>query len=175
MNRQRAVRLSKNERYFVDSFSHLNSFLPMSNSSEQEAVVSSLNRLLSNAVNAREGYRTAAQNASDSELQTFLNKKAQERSTIVANLEDLLRASGGDPDEVDTAAGKAHRGWINVRSTIGDENASVINECLRGEEHAINDYESALKEESLSRDARDTLSGQLETVQAVVRELEERR
>lgn len=147
----------------------------MSNSSEQQTVVSTLNGLLATAVNAREGYRTAAEDTTDDQLKTFFNKTAQERATMVADLEDLVRASGGDPDASGTTVGKAHRGWIEVRSTLGDADTSVIDECLRGEEHAITNYEQALEEKSLASDARDTLSNQLEQIQAVVRELEAHR
>lgn len=146
----------------------------MANSSEQKAVVSTLNGLLSTAVNAREGYRTAAQDATDDDLTTFLNKTAQERSTIVAELEDLIRDSGGEPDESSTTAGSAHRGWIDVRSTLGDADTSVLQECLRGEKHAVSDYEKALDEKSLASDARDTLRGHLDQIHSAIRELEQR-
>ena len=108
----------------------------MANSSEQKTVVSALNGLLSTAVNAREGYRTAAKDATDDDLKTFLNRMAQERATMIAELEDLIRTSGGEPDSSSTTAGSAHRGWIDVRSTLGDADTSVLQECLRGEQHA---------------------------------------
>ena len=143
--------------------------------SEQKTVVSTLNDLLSTVVNAREGFRVAANNVSDSDLKTFLNKAAQERATMVADLEDLIRASGGQPSETDTTAGKAHRGWISVRSTLsGEEDVSVLKECERGENHAISDYEEALKEASLAEDARETLGNQLREIQATAQALAER-
>jgi uncharacterized protein (TIGR02284 family) len=140
-----------------------------------EAVISTFNGLLSTAVNAREGYRTAAQDASDSDLTTFLNKAAQERATMVAELEDLVRTSGGNPDSSGTTAGSSHRGWIDVRSTLGDADTSVLQECLRGEKHAISDYKKALSEKSLSSDARDTLQDHLDQIQTAAYELEQRR
>ena len=142
--------------------------------SKQKTVVSTLNGLLSTAVNAREGYRWAADNTSDSNLKTFFNKTAQERATMVADLKDLVRASGGEPNADDTTAGKAHRGWISVRSTLStDENASVLKECARGDEHAITDYEEALKSDALAEDARETLGQQLRQIQASAQKLEQ--
>ena len=143
--------------------------------SEQKTVVSTLNGLLSTVVNAREGFRAAAKNVSDSDLKTFLNKAAQERATMVADLEDLIRASGGQPSETDTAAGKAHRGWISVRSALsGEEDVSVLKECERGENYAVSDYEEALKEASLAKDARETLGSQLREIQATAQALADR-
>jgi uncharacterized protein (TIGR02284 family) len=147
----------------------------MANSSEQKTVVSALNGLLSTAVNAREGYRTAAKDATDDDLTTFLNRMAQERATMIAELEDLIRTSGGEPDSSSTTAGSAHRGWIDVRSTLGDADTSVLQECLRGEQHAISDYKEALQEKSLASDARDTLENHLRQLQSATDELNQRR
>ena len=133
---------------------------------DRSDTIDALNNLLETAVNAREGYRTAAKNVDDGELQTFFNLCAQERSNFVANLEQAVRGLGGTPDSSGTVAGAAHRGWITIRSKLaGGDAETLIDECERGEQVAIEDYEDALKHD-VSADLQETLSEQLAQVRS---------
>lgn len=133
---------------------------------DRSDTIDTLNNLLETAVNAREGYRTAAKNVDNNELTTFFNLCAQERSNFVANLERSVSSLGGTPDNSGTVAGAAHRGWITIRSKIaGGDAETLIDECERGEQVAIEDYEDALKHD-LPADLKEMLNQQLEQVRS---------
>ena len=133
---------------------------------DRSDTISTLNNLLETAVNAREGYRTAAKNVDNGELTTFFNLCAQERSNFAANLKRAVSTLGGTPDNSGTVAGAAHRGWITIRSKIaGGDAETLISECERGEQVAIEDYEDALKH-NLPADLKEMLSQQLAQVRS---------
>ena len=133
---------------------------------DRSGTIDALNNLLETAVNAREGYRTAAKNVDDGELTTFFNLCAQERSNFVADLERAVETLGGTPESSGTVAGAAHRGWITIRSKIaGGDAETLLDECERGEGVAIEDYENALKHD-LPADLKGMLSEQLAQVRS---------
>ena len=68
---------------------------------------------------------------------------------------------GGDPEKTGSLAATLHRGWIDIKSAVTeeDENA-VISECERGEDSAVSNYQDALGDENLPADIRSIVERQ---------------
>ena len=108
-------------------------------------MISTLQRLRETTIDGENGFKTAAEDCADANLkQTFLNLSL-ERGRFSAELKDLLKQSGSDVDESGSLAGLMHRGWINVKSSVvAREDVAVLEECERGEDSAVKQYQEAL-------------------------------
>jgi uncharacterized protein (TIGR02284 family) len=66
---------------------------------------------------------------------------------MARELQAEVRRLGGDPEKAGSFAGAAHRGWINIKSTVtGKDDGAIIAEAERGEDSAKKMYEDALQQ-----------------------------
>jgi uncharacterized protein (TIGR02284 family) len=109
-------------------------------------VISILNDLIETCRDGQEGYRTAAENIRNSEFRRLFNIFSQQRAQFITELQAEVHRLGGEPTDSGSVAGWLHRGWTDVKSTFsGGDESSLIVECQRGEEAAVNNYQEALK------------------------------
>lgn len=131
-----------------------------------EKTIGTLNNLIETCEDAVEGFKQAAEGVSSEQLKSVFMKYSQERAEYVADLQNLVRTLGGDPEETGSTAGALHRGWINIKSAItGSDDAAILNECERGEDVAKNTYKEAQKED-LPGYIRDIIEAQFSGVLA---------
>ncbi|NUR70709.1 MAG: PA2169 family four-helix-bundle protein [Hamadaea sp.] len=89
-------------------------------------------------------------------LQRFSEQRAEFRREIVA----MGHEYGEDVDNSGTATAALHRGWISLKDALtGDDAGSVLGAAVTGEEHAVTEYEKALKLD-LSAGFRDVVTRQ---------------
>ena len=156
----------------------------MPNAKHAQAIAD-LNRILTATVDARERFRTAARNEKPGELKTFFNVSAQQRARFGAQLERLIRDLGGTPHSRETAAGRAHKGWIHLRTLFTGSEAdelvaraeqgwislwsrhaktpsqTLLQECRRGDNRVVRRYEQVLQRGSVPHFVKDALADQL--------------
>lgn len=131
-----------------------------------EKTIATLNNLIETCEDAHEGFKQAAEGVSSEQLKSVFMKYSQERAGYVADLQNLVRTLGGDPEDAGSTAGALHRGWINIKSALtGSDDAAILNECERGEDSAKNAYKEAQKED-LPGYIRDIVQTQFEGVLA---------
>ena len=66
-----------------------------------------------------------------------------------------------------------HRSWINLKSSVSpDKDEAIIDECIRGEEAALKDYNKALKSNSLDDSSESLLEEHREEIIDAISELE---
>jgi uncharacterized protein (TIGR02284 family) len=110
-------------------------------------VISTLNTLIETSKNGEEGFRLSAEHAQDMELKSLLQRYADDCARAVRELQQAVTESGGKPETSGTVAGAVHRGWVNIRTAVTSKDDDVIlEECERGEDHAKEIYQKALKE-----------------------------
>ena len=115
---------------------------------DNDYVVSTLNNLIETCKDGQQGFQTAAEGVKTSELKTLFHTYAQERGRMAAELQSEVRRLGGDPEQTGSVAASLHRGWINIKSVVtGQDEATIITECERGEDAALACYEEALRGE----------------------------
>jgi uncharacterized protein (TIGR02284 family) len=111
-----------------------------------EEVISTLNDLIETCRDGQNGFKTAAEGVKNSELKELFYHYSQQRASFVGELQDEVRRLGGDPENTGSVAAALHRGWMDIASAVtGGDDATIISECERGEDSALNAYRAALE------------------------------
>ena len=113
---------------------------------DSKKAISTLNDLIETCRDGQNGFKEAAENVKSPDLKTFLNQIALERAQFVNELQLEVRTLGGDPQKSGSATAAMHRGWIDIKGTLtGKDDHSILSECERGEDSAVEAYKDALK------------------------------
>ena len=111
-----------------------------------DKVLSTLNDLIETCRDGQEGFKEASENVKNPELKNFFNQLSIERTQLAAELQQEVVKLGGHPEKTGSTAGALHRGWINLKGTLtGKDDHSILSECERGEDSAVEAYRDALK------------------------------
>lgn len=90
---------------------------------------------------------------------------ADQRKQFSSELRRLAGDSGFEIKEDGSAGAAMHRGWISLADALtGDDPHAVLAAAEAGEDHAVSEYEDALKDESLTGEMRDVVSHQFNEV-----------
>jgi uncharacterized protein (TIGR02284 family) len=108
-------------------------------------VISILSDLVETGKDGEECFRNAAEHIANSEFRRLFSIFAQQRLQFVQELQAEIHRLGGDAGKVVGIGSKLHRTWMNLKSAVPRDEASIISECQREEESAVNDYQEALK------------------------------
>jgi uncharacterized protein (TIGR02284 family) len=110
-------------------------------------VVSVLNDLIETSKDGEKGFRAAAEDTKDSELQAVFLRRAQDCATSAVDLQQLVDKYGGKPEMGGSVAGAMHRGWMNLKAAAsGRTDLAILEECERGEDVAKARYRKALED-----------------------------
>jgi uncharacterized protein (TIGR02284 family) len=109
-------------------------------------VISTLNDLIETSRDGEKGFALAAKDAKDASLVSIFREGEQSCREAVRELQEQVRALGGNPDNSGSVAGAMHRGWLSLKTaaTSRDDKA-ILEECERGEDYAKAAYGAALK------------------------------
>ena len=111
-------------------------------------VESTLNELIETSKDGENGFRKAAQDARNPELKSLFGTCATRCSDSARELQQIVRANGGDPERTGSVAGALHRGWISVKEAVTSrDDKAILEECERGEDYAKSQYSKALEED----------------------------
>ena len=115
-------------------------------SKQNQPTIDSLHKLVELNKDSDRGYKEASENIEDPELKTILYRLSQQRAEFRGELEDILHKDyKDDANPSDSFLSKLHRSWMDFKTSISsNDNEAVLNECVRGEKHAIETYEEAL-------------------------------
>ena len=123
--------------------------------------------LIETLKNGEEGFHKAAEKLSDSnrvDLSTEFLAYSQQRARFSAELATIAKAYGDDVAERSTVPGAVHRGWIAVKDALsGSSPEAVLKAAATGEDHAVEEYESAMKAD-ISGELRAILARQFSEV-----------
>ena len=115
----------------------------------QKSTVSVLNTLIEANENGRLGYQQASENVREGSLRTTFGQLSQQHASFAEELRSEVRSLGGDPEGREgSVGGSLFRGWISIKDALSSRDAeAVLEECERGEERAVEQYEDALEKE----------------------------
>jgi len=109
-------------------------------------VTSTLNDLIETCRDGQNGFKEAAENVKSPDLKSFLNQLATERAQFVSELQLEVRKLGGDPQKSGSTTAAMHRVWMDIKGTLtGKDDHSILSECERGEDSAVDSYKDAIK------------------------------
>ena len=128
-------------------------------------VVEVLNDLLENARDGEYGFRTCAEQVETANAKQLFASRADGCRQAGEELIALIRSYGGEPASGGTTAGALHRGWVQIKGSMGaDSELSILESCERGEDSGIARYRKALKQ-SLPADVRAVVQKQADGAQ----------
>jgi uncharacterized protein (TIGR02284 family) len=118
--------------------------------------IETLNVLATTLVDSIHGYRNAAANDFVGGFKDFFLDHAGDRQHVLDSLRETVVELGGNPVGDDPSLlGRAHRGWLGLKSVIlAHDVKAILNEVERGEHFLKEKFEAALDDESLSGSAR---------------------
>ena len=101
-----------------------------------------IEQLIRVCLDGEAGYRAATERTADIELARLFSEHAIQRGEFVRELKSRARSLGGDPERA-TMLSDGHPGW----SAAADSEApSVLSQCERAEDAALQQFREALKE-----------------------------
>ena len=109
-------------------------------------IASILNDLVETSKDGEKGFRAAAEDTKNTELQSEFLRRAQDCATGAADLQQRVARLGGKPEEGGSVAGAVHRGWVNLKGAVSSRtDLAILEECERGEDVAKARYRKALE------------------------------
>ena len=112
---------------------------------EKDDIISTLNNLIETSRDGDEGFRTSAEHASDNNLKSLFANRADSCAAAVRELQDIVRAHGGEPTDSSSVSGTLHRRWVDIKATVmGRDDEAILNEVERGEDVAVASYKKAI-------------------------------
>ncbi|SCY20013.1 conserved hypothetical protein [Nonlabens sp. Hel1_33_55] len=127
-----------------------------------DTTVKQLNQLLEKSYDAEKGYKKAIEDTDSVRLKTFFQERAALRSRFATEIHNELHKLNEEPTTKGSAAGAIHRTWMDVKSAFTSENEeAILEECIRGEKASVEDYEEALKNDTLLAEVRPVIEQQL--------------
>ncbi|WP_378186366.1 PA2169 family four-helix-bundle protein [Aquimarina sp. W85] len=109
-----------------------------------------LNTLLQNNINSVEGYEKAASNTKSVELKAFFRNRIEQRSNFVDELRKEILRYGQIPEDDTSFSADLHRAWIDIKAFFSsDDEKIILEECIRGDEKALEDYQELLQQKDL--------------------------
>jgi len=128
-------------------------------------ILDQLNRLLTLNHDAEKGYQEAAEHVDDQELKSLLLSQSRQRAEFTLELDREIRTLGGEPYDSTSLAADLHRAWINIKSAFAtNDDKAVVQECHRGDQEALNNYNSVLQETDLVASTRELLLRQKQSI-----------
>lgn len=101
-------------------------------------------------VDAIRGYAKAAENSENEGLKSYFKRKAHERQNFLNGLRTIVPFKRTFTIEDASFTSAAHRAWMNVKTFFsGDDDESMLEEAIRGDKAAIDDYDDLMEEEQL--------------------------
>jgi len=105
--------------------------------------------LIKTLENGHEGFQRAAEmlsNSNEPALAAEFTKFGAQRSQFATELQQMAANYGDDVDKRTTLPGAIHRGWMAVKDLLAGSDADgVLEVATQGEDHAVEEYESAMK------------------------------
>lgn len=95
-----------------------------------------------------EGYKTAAEETTDSELKSEFTKLSQQSNGFSEELRRLIPSSEEAPKRDETKlSGKFYRAWMDVKSALtGKNRKAILSSCEYGEDVALQTYDEVLND-----------------------------
>lgn len=120
-----------------------------------------LEDLIETLEDGHKGFTQAAEkleNDDNSGIAAKFRNYANQRSEFSSELRRLAGEAGIDISENGSVAGALHRGWISLADALtGDDPHAVLAAAEAGEDHAVAEYEDAMKSGDLSSGIHDVV------------------
>lgn len=105
--------------------------------------------LIETLEDGKEGFAKGAEKlagTSSPELAETFRKYSGQRADFAAELRTMAKEYGDEIHESGSVAAAVHRGWLSLKDALaGSSPKGVLDAAEKGEDHAVSEYEKALK------------------------------
>ena len=130
-----------------------------------EVISSKLNDLLERTFDAEKGFKKAAENTEHTYLKKYFERKSLERQNFGIELNNEIRSFGESPEQSGSIEGTAHRTWMDIKAMFSVNNdESMLEEAIRGENTALNDYNEVINDHGLPMSTQSILIRQRDAI-----------
>jgi len=127
----------------------------------EQHIIDTLNGLIETSLDGEQGFNACARHVAASELRNLFTQRSLACQRAVAELRPFVLEYGGKPEQNGSASGALHRGWVAIRgSLVGYSDEALLEECERGEDHAMARYRKALAQTDLPLPLRSVIEHQ---------------
>ena len=141
---------------------------------QQEKEVALWNQLIKRNYDAEYGYKEAAERSEDPTLKAFFQTKVEERYKFGHDIKPFIALDGGEPNKGTSIVGDIHRQFMKIKDLVtGADDTAIIEECIRGEKVALEDYEKAIADEYTGPATKDTLRMHATAIRNSIERLEQ--
>jgi uncharacterized protein (TIGR02284 family) len=117
-------------------------------------VIAVLNDLIETSKDGERGFMKAADDVHYASIKEALLESADRCTRGARELQDVVLKLGGKPESGGSMAGALHRGWLDVKSAVGNRaDHAILADCEKGEDAAEKRFHDAL-DEDLPADVR---------------------
>ncbi|AOW19306.1 ferritin-like domain-containing protein [Urechidicola croceus] len=133
---------------------------------DNKKISSKLNNLLEKNYDAESGFKKAAENTDINPLKTYFNRKSEQSRDFGHQLKTEIKALGYTPEKGGSVTGDLHKTWMDIKSFFTSDNEeSMLQEAIRGEEAMLSEYEDVLSDTLLPVSIVTILNIQKNTIQ----------
>lgn len=133
---------------------------------DKDEIISVLEDLVETCRDGQNGFRDSAEHVKDENLKRIFDQASLDRGQFAGELEnEIIRHGKHDPDRKGSATASLHRGWINLKASLGGGDESILSSAEAGEDNAKKHYEEALQKH-LPSDLRSIIERQAASVRA---------
>ena len=120
--------------------------------------IRTLNGLIATTIDSVDGYTEAAKDSENQRYTQMFTSRAQERRQVASDLQGEVTRLGGNSEDDGTILAGAHRAFLNLKSAVtGQDDAAIVNEVERGEDHIKAKFEGAMDDHDLSAETRSAI------------------
>ncbi|WP_282050509.1 ferritin-like domain-containing protein [Maribacter aquivivus] len=126
-----------------------------------------LKDLVSKNEDAIKGFEKASENSKQVGIKSYFEKKIIDRMQFLRELRaSVPELNLGSVEIEGSAAGTLHRTWMDVKAFFAEDNdEAMLEEAVRGDKAAINDYDNALAEVMMPHRLKEIIRAQKEFLQ----------
>lgn len=134
---------------------------------DNDRAVKVLNGLIETTLDSANGYRHAAEGASNPEFKTMFSERAGKREALCMRLQQEVRSFGGEAEDDQSLLGRIHNKFAEVRGELmGRDDKGVIDEVERGEDVIKARFEKATRDDDLPPATRQLVVTEYEAIKA---------
>lgn len=126
----------------------------------------SLNELLEKNYDSEKGYKEAVDDVNNAQLKSFFTEKAKQRYDFGHELKSEIKSLGETPEKGSSVKADLHRTWMDLKSSLSSDNEeAVLEEAIRGESAAVEDYNKVISKHDFPASTENILIKQRNAIQ----------
>lgn len=134
-----------------------------------EKISNKLNELIEKNINAKDAYAKAIEKVENTEIKNFFKERATDRAKFVKELRTEVWGNGEIPENSGDISGEVHRNWMSLKALFSSNDEEVmLNETIRGEKSALDEYNKILSETELPMSIENLLKKQKNAIETAV-------